>query len=119
MENVQKEIYSETFTDLVNKKTGKDYSWFFKQYLYKREAPFLEFCWTNDKLYYRWKNTSDDFVLPIKIKVSDKTITLYPTTKLQTIDLSNTYSNFYDNSDELYFGTEKNKKLPAEFNRSQ
>jgi len=116
IENNQKQIFSETFIDLVNTKTGKDYNWFFKQYLYQREAPFLEFCWKNDKLYFRWKNTNEDFVLPIKIKVSDKTITLYPTTKLQAIDLSNAYSNFYDNSNELYFGTEKNKKLEAEFN---
>lgn len=119
MENVEKEIYSETFIELVNKKTGKDYNWFFKQYLFKREAPFLEFYWTNDKFYFRWKNTDDDFVLPIKIKVSDKTIVLYPTTKLQAIDLSNTYPSFYDNSDELYYGTEKNKKLPKEFNRNR
>lgn len=118
-ENHLKEIYSETFIDLVNKKTGKDYNWFFKQYLYQREAPFMEFCWMNDALYFRWKNTADDFVLPVKIKVRDKTITIYPTTKIQKIELSNTYPDFYDNSDELYYGTIKNKNLQAEFIRNQ
>lgn len=111
MENVQKEIYSETFIELVNKKTGKDYNWFFQQYLYQREAPILEFNWTNDKLFFRWKNTNTDFVLPIKILVGGKTIQLFPTTKLQMIELSNEFPNFYDNSDQLYYGTEKNKKL--------
>lgn len=118
-ENHLKEIYSETFIDLVNKKTGKDYNWFFKQYLYQREAPFMEFCWMNDALYFRWKNTADDFVLPVKIKVRDKTITIYPTNKIQKIELSNTYPEFYDNSNELYYGTIKNKNLQAEFNRNQ
>lgn len=118
-ENHLKEIYSETFIDLVNKKTGKDYNWFFKQYLYQREAPFMEFCWMNDALYFRWKNTADDFVLPVKIKVRDKTITIQPTNKIQKIELSNTYPEFYDNSDELYYGTIKNKNLQAEFNRNQ
>ncbi len=113
-ENVQKQIFSETFIDLVNKKTGKDYTWFFKQYLYEREAPIMEFCWTNNTLYFRWKNTADDFVLPVKIKVKDKTIMIYPTTKLQKIELSNIYPEFYDNSDELYYGTLKNKNLASQ-----
>ena len=118
-ENNQKQILSENFVDFVNKKTGKDYTWFFKQYLFKREAPFLEFCWTDNTLYFRWKNTDDDFVLPVKIKIRDKTVQIYPTTKIQKIELSNDYPEFYDNSNELYYGTIKNKKLQAEFNRSQ
>lgn len=117
-ENHLKEIYSETFIDLVNKKTGKDYNWFFKQYLYKREAPFMEFCWTDNTLFFRWKNTDNDFALPVKIKVKDKTITIYPTTKIQKIELSNVYPEFYDNSDELYYGTIKNKKPKEEFNHN-
>ncbi|MBL0328610.1 MAG: M1 family metallopeptidase [Bacteroidetes bacterium] len=111
MENHQKEIYSETFVDLVNKKTGKDFNWFFNQYLYQREAPILEFNWTDDQLFFKWKNTNADFVLPIKILVGGKTIQLFPTTKLQSIKLSNEYPNFYDNSDQMYYGTKKNKKL--------
>lgn len=117
IENHLKEIYSETFIDLVNKKTGKDYNWFFKQYLYQREAPILEFCWTNDTLFFRWKNTNDDFVLPVKIKVKDKAIMIYPTTKIQKIELSNEYPEFYDNSSELYYGIIKNEKLKKEFNK--
>ncbi|HEY0029783.1 MAG TPA: M1 family metallopeptidase [Bacteroidia bacterium] len=119
MENNQKQIFSETFIELVNKKTGKDYNWFFKQYLFKREAPFLEYCWVGDNIYYRWINTGSDFVMPVKIKLKDKTITLYPTTELQKMPLSNSYPNFIDNSDEAYYRVKKNNKLQLEFNRSQ
>ncbi len=118
VENNEKEILSETFVDLVNKKTGKDYTWFFKQYLFKREAPFLEFCWTDNNLYFKWTQVNDDFVLPVKIKVNNKSLTLYPTTKLQKVELSNSYPEFYDNSNELYYGTKKNKYLKREFDKA-
>lgn len=118
-QNVQKQILSETFIDLVNKKTGNDYGWFFHQYLFNREAPFWEYCWENDNLYFKWTHCNDDFILPIKIKVNNKTITLYPTTKVQKIELSNENPSFYDNSNMLYYGTKKNKGLKSEFNRSR
>jgi aminopeptidase N len=119
LENHQKQIFTETFIDLVNKKTGKDYNWFFKQYLFRREAPILEFCWKNNSLYFKWTNTNEDFELPIKIKVFDKTIKITPTSKIQKIELSNSYPDFYDNSNEMYYGTKSNKKLEQEFIRNQ
>ncbi len=119
IENNQKQIFSETFIDFVNKKTGKDYNWFFKQYLFKREAPILEFCWTNNTLYFRWTNTDPNFILPIKIRIRDKTIDLFPTSKIQKFELNSSLPEFYDNSDELYYGTKINKKLPKEFTRTQ
>lgn len=119
LENHQKQIYTETFIDLINTKTGKDYNWFFQQYLFRREAPILEFCWKNNSLYFKWTHTNEDFELPIKIKVFDKTIKITPTSKTQKIELSNSYPDFYDNSNELYYGTKSNKKLEQEFIRNR
>ncbi|MFL5762381.1 MAG: M1 family metallopeptidase [Bacteroidia bacterium] len=113
MENNQKEILSEAFIDFVNKKTGKDYNWFFKQYLFRREAPILEFCRKNNRLYYKWTCTDDDFVMPVKIRTNGKTITLEPTTKVQSIGLDDTY-DFYDNSLDEYYGMKLNKRLSKE-----
>ena len=115
MDNDQRQIFSETFIDLVNKKTGRDYNWFFKQYLFRREAPVLEYAWNNNNLYFRWLNVDDDFAMPVKIRVSDKTIIIHPTTKLHMIKLSNMYPHFYDNSDEEYFGLKHNKKIEKEY----
>ena len=88
------------FTDFVNEKTGKDYSWYFNHYLYRAEAPTLEFSIIpNEKihkykypiknmasniddnlgndlmyLYCRWKNVDDNFAIPFVIfNASDKT----------------------------------------------
>ncbi|MGZ4055588.1 MAG: M1 family metallopeptidase [Bacteroidia bacterium] len=120
IENNQKQILSETFIDFVNKKTGKDYSWFFKQYLFKREAPILEYYWDYETIYYRWTCTDDDFVLPVSIELDGRKVNLDPTTKIQKMDLkSGSRNSFYDNSTELYYGVKLNKKLPDLFNSNR
>ena len=116
IENNQKQILSETFVDFVSKKTGKDYVWFFKQYLFKREAPMFEYSWNYETLYYRWTCTDSDFILPITINLNGKKIKLSPTTKIQKMELKSAYKeSFYDNSIDLYYGVKTNKKLPALF----
>jgi aminopeptidase N len=113
--NNQKQILSEAFIDFVNKKTGKDYTWFFKQYLFKREAPMLEYYWFNNDAYYRWTKVDDDFVMPIEIELNKEIIKLYPTTKIQKIELKMPGKMFEDNSDHLYYGHTENKKLRKQF----
>lgn len=63
MENRMKEISSEKFEELVNRKTGKDLHWFFEQYLHNRFTPELEYCVKDTTLYYRWnpKYSGKDF----------------------------------------------------------
>ncbi|HEU4717055.1 MAG TPA: M1 family metallopeptidase [Bacteroidia bacterium] len=60
---------SKDFEDLVNEKTGKDYTWFFRQYLYNRFTPELHYCLKDGYLYYKWEKTADDFVMPAKVEV--------------------------------------------------
>lgn len=55
-ENRCKLVTTKTFLDLVNRKTGKDYSAFFDQYLYGRFVPELEYSVEKGKLYYRWSD---------------------------------------------------------------
>jgi aminopeptidase N len=116
IENHQKQILSEVFIDLVNKKTGKDYNWFFKQYLFKREAPILEYYRDGQYLYYRWTKTDADFVLPVKFTFNNKSIPLSPTAITQRIEMKN-LDSFYDNSDLLYYGTKENKNLKSIFEK--
>ncbi|TND07791.1 MAG: aminopeptidase N [Bacteroidetes bacterium] len=53
-ENAPKTVTSKDFIALVNRKTGKDYQWFFDQYLYNRLAPEIEYSIEKGKMYYRW-----------------------------------------------------------------
>ncbi|MBA3972520.1 MAG: hypothetical protein H0X46_10365, partial [Bacteroidetes bacterium] len=93
--------------------------WFFKQYLFKREAPFFEYYCTNNELYFRWVNTDDDFVMPVTLKVNGKTITIHPKTKIQKLELNEGDKDIYPNTYDLYYGKKANKKLAKEFIRNQ
>lgn len=118
VENHQKQILSETFIDLVNKKTGKDYNWFFKQYLFRREAPIFEYYWDFEHFYYRWTVTNEDFVMPVTIKGKDQTVTIMPTNKVKRIEWKTNDNSFYDNSNKLYYGSKRNKDLKKIFNNN-
>jgi aminopeptidase N len=116
MQNHMKQIYSETFIGLVNSKTGKDYNWFFKQYLYNRKAPVLEFYWYNADMYYRWKNTAADFdKLPVQVTLDKETKTIYPGKKIQKIGLGRSAGEIFFKDDLGYYGIEDNKKLARQF----
>lgn len=68
--------------DYINKKTGKDFTYFFDLYLRKTETPRLVYKITpassgKMNLEYKWENKG--FVMPLKIMLADKTYkTIYP-----------------------------------------
>ncbi len=59
------------FTNFVNQKTGKDYSWFFNQYLREASCPVLKYRWIPLKEIEKYKNQvtysiqTEDTTLPI------------------------------------------------------
>ncbi len=73
-----KTVTTKDFITVVNEKTGKDYSWFFYQYLSLRDVPELDVAEEHDKatgeylLYFKWSKTRSDFHLPVKITVRYK-----------------------------------------------
>jgi hypothetical protein len=73
MENKYSQIGSEKLEELVNRKTGKDFHWFFEQYLHNRFTPELEYCLEDNVIYYRWnpKYTNPDFT-KMEIEVLSK-----------------------------------------------
>lgn len=89
-----KQVTSQNFIDVVNAKTGKDYTWFFRQYLYDRKVPVLEYYFDakEAKLYYKWKNVDAgmNFKMPVTIQVGpEKKITVHPMIKtmVTTVDV--------------------------------
>lgn len=108
-----KTVASKDFSDMVNEITDRDYTWFFRQYLNKREAPFLEYYWDGLDFYYRWKYVDADFKMPAEISLDGLiTINLKPTDKIQKIAISSqTYKEISFNNYTELFGVEQNKKL--------
>ncbi|MCF8254539.1 MAG: hypothetical protein K9J84_08170, partial [Bacteroidia bacterium] len=67
-------VTSKDFIEMVNQKTGSDYSWFFNKYLYQHQPPKLVYvlkvneATNTQELTYRWDQTDSNFKMPIYIK---------------------------------------------------
>jgi aminopeptidase N len=108
---------TKSFISMVNSKTGKDYNWFFDQYLYDRTCPLLEWSFymkngETDSAYitYRWKNVGKEFKLPVMIKTETGNYKIYPKPDYQNMSLpySNTIKVNYNKS---YIATKRNRKI--------
>lgn len=108
-------VDSQNFIDLVNEKTGSDYSWFFHQYLNKREAPQLAYRINKEGLMsYRWTNVDSTFnQLSIDMSTGLSSHELQPTLEAQYIQLEHTEKGKWDLSWDLdaLYALEKAKEL--------
>lgn len=89
-ENKMKIINSDVFVAKVNELTGKDYNWFFKQYLHNHKVPFLEYDYADGLLYCRWKFVDEDFdQLPVRVRIEGEDYaTIHPSTEVQAFRLA-------------------------------
>jgi len=62
-----KTVNSKDVENYIIKKSGKDLSKFFDQYLRTAQIPVLEYKFEGDKLSYRWSNCIDGFNMAIKL----------------------------------------------------
>ena len=91
LRNMNKDFYHKTTTskeieNYIIKKTGKDLSKMFDQYLRGTRVPLFQYSYSGGVLSYRWKNCVEGFNMPLKI-YAGKTIWLTPGTGWQTIRL--------------------------------
>lgn len=119
-ENKGKVTDSKTFIETVNRLTGKDYNWFFNQYLYERKVPIMEYYvdFQKRELYYRWKDALPEFTkMGVKILIDKRESEwIFPSHSIKKLDLK--LYGFYEslrllNNDFLY-GIEENKDLYAQ-----
>jgi aminopeptidase N len=69
--------------EYISKKSGKDFSKVFDQYLRTIKIPELQYKVSGNKVLYKWANTVDGFTMPVKL---DKTAAwLQPTDKWKTM----------------------------------
>ncbi|MBP1672294.1 MAG: aminopeptidase [Bacteroidetes bacterium] len=104
------------FIKVVNELTGKDYQWFFDQYVYSRVCPQLEWNLTYDTskqeyvLKYRWKNVGNQFILPIVVETNYGNITINPTADVQQKAIKE-FGNLRINPNFSFISMKQNKKL--------
>jgi aminopeptidase N len=73
--------------NFLSEKTGIDLTHFFNQYLRDVRIPVFEYYVSGNELKYRWNNCVDGFNMPIKIYVSNRPLSINPTTSYNTIKL--------------------------------
>lgn len=74
-----KTVNSKDVENYFSKKSGKDFSRIFDQYLRTTKIPVLEYKLDGDKMSYQWTNCDPGFDMPVRLNESDEW--LYPTTK--------------------------------------
>ena len=87
-----KTIHTDTIVNFVNRKTGKDWTSFFDQYLKHIDIPTLNLTiirkGKETKLFYKWQADVENFDMPVRISTKPGTFqTILPTTKSQTLVL--------------------------------
>lgn len=70
-----KTVDSKDIENYIIKKSGKDLSKLFDQYLRTTQIPVLEYKIQSGKLLYHWANCIDGFNMPVKLSNSDQWIT--------------------------------------------
>jgi len=112
LRDMNKEFYHKTVNsrqveNFLSRKSGKDLSAFFNQYLRTTKIPTLEYEYDGKKLKYRYKDVVEDFDMPIRVQIDGKNHWLSPnknsewkTEKLKgnTIVIDR---NFYINSKKI------------------
>ena len=111
LRGLNKTFYHQTVTtkqveDYINKKSGRDFSKVFDQYLRTTMIPTLEYKIKNGILYYRWINAVKGFNMPVKVALTkDRYSFIYPTENLKQINTGNNDlkvdDNFYIYSKKL------------------
>lgn len=85
------------FVDYVNKKSGKDYAPFLRQYLKYKPIPKLVFSVSHRDTYtmikYKWDCLEQDFSLPIEFDMDGKKIRLDPGPNWKNIEFSRDFKS--------------------------
>jgi aminopeptidase N len=97
---------SSDFVQLVNERTGKDYSDFFNKFLYGTDPPILQYKYSlvsgSFSLTYKWINVGKNFTMPFSITINDSINNrLIGTTEAQTIKFQDVKSFYLPNENRF------------------
>ncbi|HYG39869.1 MAG TPA: M1 family metallopeptidase [Cytophagales bacterium] len=120
LKGIQKEfalqtVYKKDIVNYINRRTGKDFYYFFDQYFGYAKIPVLEYKFEKKGrkawLKYRWKTDEEDFRMPAKVTLSSarQMEFIYPTTDWQKIKLGVAEKDFKINNEDFYFNKEEIK----------
>ena len=65
-----------------------DLDYFFKQYLFDRRPPVLEYYQDDNTFSYKWSGVHENFTMPIDILINKELKRIYPTLHDQYVGIS-------------------------------
>lgn len=96
------------FINLVNERTGQDYTSFFEKYLYEEELPILSYSIKTDDsgnliFKFRWDGVKDGFTMPFAVHTNDgNSLRFIATTEDTEVTLEGIkWFNFYNEWQEI------------------
>lgn len=114
LRGINKTFYHETLTSAqveqyISRRSGRDLSKVFDQYLRHSEIPTLQYFFEEDMVHYRWKADVEKFNMPVNVQLDENFFsTIRPTTTewrsssyLLSGDSLNIDKNFYVNSEKI------------------
>lgn len=87
VEHAQSTVCTEDVRDYFSQKTGLDLTSFFNQYLFQRKIPIYEFEQADNKLYFRWGETIENFEMPMDLLINKKEVRVFPSLEIQSIEI--------------------------------
>lgn len=99
-------VTTKQIEDYINKKSGKNFSKVFDQYLRTKDVPVLEYKQDGYKLSYRWSNCIEGFNMPLRINFKGKRW-IKPTENWQTLSLYPEGDNHFTVDKNFYINTKQ------------
>jgi hypothetical protein len=101
-------LSSDELVSYIGRHTGKDYTWFFDQYLKYTNLPRLEISLKeqgrNLQLTYRWQADVAGFRMPVKVTVAPGRFGfIYPTSERQMITLKQMKENDFEVDEDHFY----------------
>lgn len=87
-------VSSKQIEDYISKKTGKDLSAFFNQYLRTNKVPNLEYILSETELKFKYTNIVLGFDMPIRVFINDKEEWIFPNKNWNTFKSKEKISSF-------------------------
>ncbi|NNF19740.1 MAG: M1 family metallopeptidase [Flavobacteriaceae bacterium] len=111
LRGLNEEFYHQTVTtqqveQYLSKRTGKDLSAFFDQYLRTTDIPLLQYKIDGNSIRYRYTDIVEDFDMPVRIFIGDREHWLFPSAEWKTEELPSASGlqwdpNFYIEKEEI------------------
>jgi len=108
--NAVSNVNTDDFIAHAEHKTGTELDYFFQQYLYDPRPPTLEYYQKDGKLYYRWADVVDGFIMPMDVDINGLEGRIFPTTEIQSGDIPE-HSVIHFRDWEFYIKKKKNPDL--------